>query len=817
MKKIIISLLVLITSGFVFALAGLNLLAKDDLINLYPRGDENFETTPGIGNSNWVMEYHGHRLFNSIQSVTHVSTFDQNFYDEEGNVIDKPEEKKVWFKGVDVPRVANSNNGGVIVNDKDYDITIDTSTGTARADIGSAVTSRYWAYFDETGKLRMYEDELINRKSLTRVDGEGYWRLSTEEEIAQYDAAADGEKPEHIVKNVPYRIRLEEDGTYKAEPLDLGWVVTNRQDGQTPYESNVVENDSRYIHVPAGWTVVRFGQNARSAVVPGFNAIEKWTADFADLIVANSDKKMEFKYVDPKAKFNGITNLDGDKDLDGVQIVIGNEVLNITEAVLGGVTSTYVTKENDILSAGNGTIFDYADFSLEISDGEEVLETLEIKYNKATKEYEVPEVTKIDTSEFGKEYNLAYKSSTPVNKEETVFEATVVIGTVNPEILGLEKKYGREGSSINLYDGITAKDPDGKDITSNITITHEDNFNPNYLTYGNHVITVTLNWLYESIAPNTFKFPVTVDETQKEWKFDVKENNDKSLINFNYENPSESDRIPTIYDHSLVDEIIKDKTKVNFTKENGTTLIFDKAGVLVTKLDTFKTDATPQVLKDGKVENLPQDYDYKEWITDYLVRGSYLLHTQGSDDSKETQLMKVGEKLVDFLFFEYFSQEVTVVKTFEVEVSDVTPPRVRVLSKNFTIYTDNNFENVQEALYSNIEVFEINGYTMSISQVASRIDIHTSGEHNVEVTVTDLSGNSVTVRFKLIIKDVYEVELPETGDDLDETVKDLEEQLQDALDKIDSKTTLTMVLVISLVSLVLSIGTTVILVFVKKN
>src|SRR5690554_4824312 len=119
--------------------------------------------------------------------------------------------------------------GGFFHNNTNVDITFDDGNRIGFTGVNNFI----WAHFDNDGSLYMFENNL-QEYYITSVVGEDYYRLSTEEEIAQYDAAEEGEKPSNI-RTAPIRMILDDDADagYKIEPLGYQkWTNADAVDGE---------------------------------------------------------------------------------------------------------------------------------------------------------------------------------------------------------------------------------------------------------------------------------------------------------------------------------------------------------------------------------------------------------------------------------------------------------------------------------------------------------------------------------------------------------------------------------------------------------
>lgn len=800
MKKFITALLLAFTVVFTLAGAGFNVNAEEDLIDLYPRDDENFAEE--YGNSNWTVEFSGHRWHMVKRSTRHVSKFAGFNTEVDG-------QPKSVFVGGDVPSVFYpSGSGSLIVNDTDRDVLI-TSPGGTRIEL-TDVNNRFWAYFDETGKLYMYEDEFVNPQFITQDEGVEYFRFSTEEEIATFEAAAEEEKPENM-RHSPIRIKRDADGV-KIEPVSLGW----KTEAENEIDSVVKEHDSSAVFIPAGHTVISFGEMARTAPVLG------WTGTFPQLIEEDFAGLMTFQYNDTPAYFAGIEALDQNPNSADVTIIAGFN-LEFTEAkLIAGVSARYIDEADDIADDGNRRIFKHAPFSVEVYEGEELLQTIDFTRNADDSAYEASEpLTAIDTSIFGQEYKLVYKTSSPLLDGDLVEENVVLsVGALPPTISGLETKYVPMHGYLNLYDGLTARDIENDvDITDSIVITHAPEFNPNFVPYGTHEITVQASWVFTQLALAEFHFPEAIDADQTLHTFDA------ATATLDFESPGTASRPNTVYTFKSKDALKSSGAAAQFTAWGRTTLIFEiETGLLLTKLDRFAS-TIPTVLDENNEPVEMTDYEYAAWIDEYVTEDTFVLHTHGAATSVETRAMEVGTSLTMVNFDEFFESTLVSTETFNVVGQDAVAPEVVVAQPTFTINSDAGYTSLAQALNPNVTITD-NDKIQSVAFTGVTLNqLSIPGTYTVTVIAADRTGNNDRATFELVVAEragggsTVELEdqiddLTEELDGLNDKIAELETALENNTGSGSKGTSLVVTIVIAVVAAGLSFGGAVL--FVKK-
>jgi len=771
MKKILSTLLLALTAAFMFAT---NVKADEELVDLYPQDNPAFADS--YGNSHWTMEFNGHRWHTVRRSARHVSKF--TGYDSEGdlNVVQE-------IPGENVPPVFYpSGSGSFIFNDTEHDVVVTSSSGT-RKEL-TDVNNRFWAYFDEEGKLYMYEDEFVNPLHITKEDDA--WRLATEAEIDAFIAADEGEKPENML-HTPIRIKTTEDG-YLIEPVRLGWFTdvpakpVEGEEGEFENLTDTIFHDynSADVVIPAGHTVVSFGEMARVAPVLA------WAGEFPFLIAEGFDEPAVFKYNNTDPYFAGIEALDDNPSAELTTIIIGYNAEVITADIIQGVSARYIDEEDDIADDGNRRIFKQTDFEVEVYSGDELLETVVVEFVDGAYTV-VEELTAIDSSLFGEEYRLVYKAANPLDETLTVeVEAVVSVGVLPPQIYELDQNGQRIDVQdkrmdlhgyINLYDGIFAHDLENDvDITNSIRITHGNDFNPNYVPFGTHEITVTASWVYKQDFAMTITWGE--DEDAVDWVFDDIGNN------VDYADPAEASRINTIYTLKSIDKLTTPGFKAQAEAWGRVTMVIDKAtGKVLTRLDRF-ANTTPEVIdENGDVEVLAS-YNFNEWITEYLTEDTVLLHTHGSDaggveksNRVRSNALPLGTELNITSFDDYIEETVQTTNTFNVIVEDTVEPTISAIQPVYTIYTDAGYTSLSQALLPNVVAEDNNRVSNVVFVGITQAQLTIPGEYNVTAIASDPSANNAQTTFKV---NVVQRELPE---DVVTEIDDLNDQLKDANEK----------------------------------
>jgi len=474
--------------------------AADGDIELYPYDKieclnaEPTCTRTKVGDAHWDVSYNGYNYNVAGGQARYVADMDDANSD--------------GF--IDATEMATNNwasFGTLFVNDTDEDIIL--STLNARGDITSVV-DRIYVYFDENGKLAMYEANHVTTFYIFN-DGTALapdWRLATQAEADAFDAA--DPKPE-TTQNTWIRIALDaadSDG-YSVEPLTwLKWYTTGIDPLVDPVAdwSSIITDTPENVYLPAGWTVLGLGTLDRDGSNP---KTVDWLELMPEALVAGTEV-MELVYDDQPAWFSGLSALDDDVVTEGVNIVVDyNGAFDLDNSVsatwlnMFDDTSELIVNENEKL-----------DYSVTISEGGVDLETIDFVWNATNTEYDASAaVTMVDTSEFGAGYVATYSVTSP---EGDVTEATadIVIGVMPPTFSGVVDQYINEGTYIDLAAGITADDGYGNDKTTSIMITMPAEFNTYSPLPGTYTIDLEFTHHVHFDGESSY---VIIDGTRTDW------------------------------------------------------------------------------------------------------------------------------------------------------------------------------------------------------------------------------------------------------------------------------------------------------------
>lgn len=765
MKRIFTSLLLVLAGLFMFATLSVQpVKAETDLIDLYPNEDVN-NLKGNFGNSNWVLDFAGYRY----HTVSFMARFASNF---DGI------EEKAEFKGSEIGHLSANAMGGIIHNDTEKDVVLKDGDRTAL----TAVINRVWAVFDEEGKLVLFEDH-INVYYMTEVAGEDYFRLSTPEEIALFDEAEEGEKPANI-RQTHIRIALNEDGeTYKAEPLGyLKWTNADYVPESEGVEeegvpSVIFEHDVNEVHLNAGWTALHFSTWDRGK--PNFNALIALMPG----LLASQEEKMELNYLNPAPYFVNLSEKDVNKSEPGINFVYDYETTPVVSMLIDEVEARHVNDEQ--FKKGQ---FSLVDFVLKLYDEEnELLETINVTYDAEEKEY-VPEkevFEQLDTSLFGARYYVVFEATQlPMEGFETssvtgpkVIENTIVdIGVLPIHFTGVENRYLDEGLPIDLLEGIKAYD-NSRDLKGiNDTLSYEivnEKTNSSHFNIWNAkagTYRVTVKAYLDFVQAIDISEDVEISFGEYEGTI-TKERINISVDPFGYASPP-----PPMAMFTEFTESTRTLLKTSDLKYNVQMALIDGSGIVVAYFNTVSGKMRVEGGAETTIAGNNREPSRSTWIDaiDFGVGYKLIAGYAPADDVHVLlQKVNVGDKIEGLGFAARVHGETT----YRLTVADFTPPKVVVRAETLEIYTDTAFVDAEEAILSNIVIFEEYGYTVAMPG-ANRIDITEPGEHNVRVIVTDDSLNEVEVNFTLLVKPakLSEEEVNAIIADLEDRIRDLEEQ-----------------------------------------
>lgn len=739
MKRVLTSLLVVLTGFFMFAMfATETVKAEGDLIDLYPNEDiNNLKGT--FGNSGWVLDFGGYRY----HTVSFMARYGSKFVG-----IDDLEKKE--FKGADIGHISANAMGGFISNNTERDVILKDGDRTAL----TGVINRVWAVFDETGNLVLFEDHIYTY-FIKEVAGENYFRLATPEEIAIYEAAPEGEKPADM-RNTHMRMALNADGeTYKIEPLgNLKWTNADyvAAEGDVPQQgvkSVIFDYDPNEVHLKAGYTALHFSTWDRGKAK--FNALIKAMPGF----LASQEHKMELNYLNPAPTFVNLTTKDENPAEEGINLVFNYESVPAVSKLVSAVEARHVNQEEWFL--GTHTKVNYA---VKIFDEEKtLLETVEVIYNETEEKYipskEVFEF--IDTTNWGVRYFVEYSTTQPEYDNETSYvtgpttfvEATIDVGVLPIHFTGVAPRVMNEGLPVELLLGIKAYDnsKDMNEITSSLTYTIT-----NQKTGSNHFnIWNAKAGIYDVEVRANFYYSQEVDFTND---VEISLGDKTGTINANRINIAGdpfgwASTPPPMALYTEFNETTRTKLKSSDLKYNVQMALINGAGEIVAYFNTITGKMRVEGGTEVAITGSNREPSRAAWINAIKFGVGYRL-IAGYAPTDDVHILLQTAKLGDKIKGLGFTAEVVGIRNYRLEVKDITLPMVTVRQETMTIYTDNSFKNAEEAILSNLNIYEENEYVVAITGLA-RIDITEPGEHNIKMVIADVSGNEVEVEFKLIV------------------------------------------------------------------
>lgn len=445
-----------------------------------------------VGDDHWDLTYNGYNYNFVNGSVRYASEFDDANLD---GFIDATEMPAVGWNAFAALNINNTASEVIM------------KSQTARTDLTSVV-HRIYAYFDETGKLQMFEDHWVTKYYIFN-DGTAEapdWRLATQAEADAYDAA--DPKPDTTMYTT-IRIKLDSTDTdgYVLEPVKaLAWEAQGVDTATQPESewSAIIDDTPNNVVIPAGWTVMSFGTLDRD----GTNAS---TVDFikslVEALVAETETAT-VAYDDQPAMFAGLTAHDDDAVTPGINMVVD---YGFDFSLPSDVTASWVNMFDDT----TGEIInepEMLDYSVTISQDGVDLETINYTYDGTAYTASAAQ-TVVDSSVFGAGYTATYSVTTPEG-DVTEVMADIVVGVMPPRFADVEDRYIGEGVMVDLLGDITADDGYGNDKTDDIMITYPEGLNPYYPMPGEYEIELEFTHTVTFDAPAS---EVTINGVTTEW------------------------------------------------------------------------------------------------------------------------------------------------------------------------------------------------------------------------------------------------------------------------------------------------------------
>lgn len=714
MKKIVTLLLLGLFSAL--SLGQVQVAANETLIDVYPYDNigcmtiDQPCTTTRVGTSNWTLEYNGYRYHAVRGAVRYVKDFDDVNADG-------------LISALEMPSVSWPSFGSIIINDTDDAVTL--STGNLRTDL-TGVVHRIYSYFDAAGVIQMFEDQvhtyhIYNDGTLADPD----WRLATPAEAAAHDASVTAETVDPAKSRLTHirmiRDSVDTDG-YVLEPLTfITW--RNPDAGPDDNGSILLDRNPDFVHIPAGSTVFSFSTLDRGSWAKPLAFLRSLPGSFANSSVA----PMRTYYEDQPAAFDGITILDNDLVLPGVQIVVD---FNGTFTLPTNITSTWLNMFDE-----DGAIIaseDRLDFEVVIQKDGVDLETIQFNYNPVSETYtQVGSVTKIDTTEFGAVYTAKFSTVTPEN-DRTEVEVDIVIGVMPPFFKGVANRFVDEGRAVDLLQAITADDGYGVDISQKINVILPDGFNQFSPLPGQYEIDVTFDHAIFIEGVEAY-----VELAGAKVAFNPAEAYNQDI------------NISTYQRISIFDNIEHFTTSA--TGFGSVIVVVDAEGKLKERYDRYNwrhTTSTGTVVGSAT--------EFAAWQANLvLLPGEFIVAGHGSVHGLPLRETIVPGGLLDYgspVSFEVGVPEVNY--TFEVDssytltVDDTTAPVIIPVRDKMVIEVG-EFTSVNEAILSNVVAFDNFSTVATFVSKNGGLNVSTVGTYDVEVTAEDEAGNTSVATFQV--------------------------------------------------------------------
>ncbi len=730
MKKILTGLMLLFT--FVLGLTLINnVKAEEEVIDLYPYDQEaclladDSCTHTKVGDSHWSFTYFGHR-YHVIRDLVR--------YGHES--IDLNSDG--WVDDNELAGIPYNAFASVFINNTGSEI--DIKTANARTDITDVVHRKY-AYFDENGVLQMFEDHISNYYIYN--DGDATtpdWRLATQTEIDAYQAEvaaetiSDGDpSSDGLTRYSPIRIKLDSSDSDGYVVESLGWLKWTNADVDTsvvtdPTQwSTIIADDPNNVYVPAGWVVVSFGTLDRGTANPKTTEFIK-TLPYA--MTDSSVTPMFMTYEDQPGWFSGMSDLDDDAVTPGVNIVVDyNGTFDLPDTVSASWMNMFDDTTNDIIHR-----VDKLDYSVEIYQDDNLLQTIDFTWNEGTGEYDASGAqTVIDTSVFGAAYKAVFKTNTP-NDDPTEVSADIVIGVMPPKFMGVENRYSDEGVFVDLMQGISADDGYGNDLTDTVSVTVPDGFN--YYSPKPGVYDINLEFThhvhFDGIIPfvvlggTQIDFDGSLNIVSTDWDSTIAVYTDVSQLQATTMSWGSS---------GVIIEVAGDGTVIRTINRHNWDLV-DENGL--------NTPANASGMFDGWLSGLTLEEDGFIIIVGYKLGDAYAT----------AQGLAYGDSVsYDLTQKDDFDYDIVTDASYVLTIDDTTNPYAVVVDDNYTI-EENSFDNVNDAILANVVGFDnfdsADDLAVYVSDNGGML-LDTAGTYTVEVTVEDVAGNATTVEFDVTV------------------------------------------------------------------
>jgi len=734
--------------------------AEGDLVDLYPYGQQaclegtNACTQTKLADSFWDLEYAGHRYHFVRDSVRFASKFNDG--DSSGTYSAGELGGALSWNAFGVMTINNTAEEAVLIS------------ANNRADITTNVHFIY-TYFDETGKLQMFEDVIntyyIFNEGTDVTPANADWRLATEAEKTAYDAAAAESKP--VTTRVAH-IRMKRDASdsngYKIEPLGYqSWKNIDAAPEALPEDQSVlVTGNPVDVTIPAGWTTVSFGINDRSASYPlTFNFVKS----FPQYMIDAEMEAMTTVYTTQAPLFNNALGAaDDDASTPGINIVVD---YNAAFTLPANIIATYV----DMYDV-DGNIINTVrkiDYKVEIFQDAVLLETITYTYDSGTDAYTASgAATVVDSSVFGAAYVAKYSTVSPEDAtsiKET--EVDIVVGVMPPKFIGVENRYANEGEYVDVLEGITADDGYGNDITDTIEVTLPTGFNQYSPKPGTYEIdlTFTHNVYIEGINPS-----ITLNGTS---------------FTFSGATNVQEDNFAT--EIIVYTDVTNFKTSTFSWGSSGVIIEVGGDGKIIRTINRNTWD-----LQDENGLNTPANAQtmFPTWLANLTLEpnGFIIMVGRSTGTPYTAARALVYDQIVSYSLLSVDTIDEDIVKeaSYVLTVDDLTAPQALVVNPNYKVEAG-QYATVNQAILANIVAFDNFDAVEDLAVYVSNnggLDLSIPSTYTVEVTVEDLAGNSTVKSFTVEV-----IAAKTTNEDVQDIIDEQtvsEEDVQGMLDDLET-------------------------------
>lgn len=788
MKKLVMFLL--LGLSLVLAPGRYSAAESEELIDLYPYDQEacllatSECTETKVGDSFFDAIYNGYR-YNLIRGSVR---FTKDFEDDNNDGV---------YSALEITAMSYSAFASFIINDREEAYVL--SSQNNRADLTAGVSHLIYSYFDENGKLYLFEDAvhtylIVNEGTAETPD----FRLATTAEEVTYNAAET--KPENMkLSNIRILMDSEAARGYVIEELKFASFTKLGVDTSVELDpekwSDIIDGNPTNVTIPAGHSVFSFGARDRGGNIKPLGLIKSMPQS----MVSDNTLPLELIYDVQPAIFEGITTLDDDASTPGTNIVVD---YNASFDLPTSVTASWIKMNDEDGLFINET--EKLNYSVEIAQDGVVLETIDFTYDAVEDKYiaSAP-VTKVDSSVFGAAYTATFKVTNPEN-QETTYTADIVVGVMPPKFVGVQDRFSDEGVYVDLLEGITADNGYGLDITNTINISTPRGFNfysPKAGTY-----TINLDFTYHVNIPGTpDKLAQVIFDGNA---YNITKTNEKLASVAN--------------DISMFTDVTNLKTSTFGWSSAGVIIEVGGDGKVIRTIDRRTWD-----LQDENGKNTPANAQnmFDAWLSGITLQEGGFVAIIGVNKTAEYNAAKTlvfGDTVTRTEFeagIPDFDIDIVKSASYVLTIDDLTPPTLVAVDNKYTV-VEGSYASVNDAILANVVAIDNFDSRNDIALFVTNnggMSLSTPGAYNVVVTGEDSAGNSATVSFQVTVvaKEITEGKVDEKVEDAMDDLKDFigdntltEQQIKDLIEAQEDAvgTSLVVTIVVSLVSAGLAFG-----------